>query len=124
MVRRFKTTLDWRRLILEVTNLFLLKLRSRVKKKMKISGAHVSAARDLLKITQEELAVLTGVSRLTILRFEAGEGEPQRANLDKIQTELERRGIEFTNGDGIGIRLNFAKAAEFARSAVQNEPAR
>lgn len=90
---------------------------------MKISGAHVSAARDLLKITQEELALLTDVSRLTILRFEAGEGEPQRANLEKIQTELERRGIEFTNGDGIGVRLNFEKAAEFARTAARTKPA-
>jgi hypothetical protein len=66
---------------------------------------------------------LTGVSRLTIFRFESGEGEPQRANLEKIQAELERRGIEFTNGDGIGVRLHFEKAAEFARSAAkaQNE---
>lgn len=124
MVRRFETTLRQRRLILEVTKLFLSGFAAESRRKMKISGAHVSAARDLLKITQEELAVLTGVSRLTILRFEAGEGEPQRANLEKIQTELERRGIEFTNGDGIGVRLNFAKAAEFARAAAPNEPNR
>ena len=86
---------------------------------MKITGAHVSAARDLLKITQEELASLTGVSNLTIFRFEAGQTEPQRANLEKIQAELERRGIEFSNGDGIGIRLNSKKAAEFAKTAGQ-----
>lgn len=86
---------------------------------MKITGAHVSAARDLLKITQEELASLTGVSNLTIFRFEAGQTEPQKANLEKIQAELERRGIEFSNGDGIGIRLNLKKAAEFARTTSQ-----
>lgn len=86
---------------------------------MKITGAHVSAARDLLKITQEELASLTGVSNLTIFRFEAGQTEPQRANLEKIQSELERRGIEFSNGDGIGVRLNSKKAAEFAKIASQ-----
>ena len=45
--------------------------------------------------------------------------KPQRANLEKIQAELERRGIEFTNGDGIGVRLNFQKAAEFARLSAQ-----
>ena len=90
---------------------------------MKISGAHVSAARDLLKITQQELGAATGVSWKTIMRFEAGQMEPQRANLEKIQTELERRGIEFTNGTGTGIRLNHAKAAEFARlpTSARNE---
>ena len=90
---------------------------------MKISGAHVSAARDLLKITQQELGAAAGVSWLTILRFEAGQMEPQRANLEKIQTELERRGIEFTNGTGIGVRLNFEKAAEFARQSAQAQNA-
>ena len=121
MVRRFETTLQRRCLILDVTKL-VYQTSQQSQEEMKISGAHVSAARDLLKITQEELAALTGVSRLTILRFEAGEGEPQRANLEKIQTELERRGIEFTNGDGIGVRLNFVKAAEFTRTATRNEP--
>ena len=90
---------------------------------MKISGAHVSAARDLLKMTQQELGAAAGVSWLTILRFEAGQMEPQRANLEKIQAELERRGIEFTNGDGIGVRLNFRKAAEFARQSAQAQNA-
>ena len=90
---------------------------------MKISGAHVSAARDLLKMTQQELGTAAGVSWLTILRFEAGQMEPQRANLEKIQAELEHRGIEFTNGDGIGVRLNFRKAAEFARQSAQAQNA-
>jgi len=46
--------------------------------------------------------------------------------MQKLVAELERRGIEFTNGDGAGVRINFAKAAEFARSAGQtrNEPER
>jgi hypothetical protein len=45
-------------------------------------------------------------------------------HLAKIAAELERRGIEFTNGGGIGVRLDHAKAAEFARTAgpVRNEP--
>ena len=87
---------------------------------MKISGAHVSAARDLLKITQQELGAATGVSWKTIMRFEAGQMEPQRANLEKIQTELERRGIEFTNGTGIGVRLDLQKAAEYSRSLAKD----
>lgn len=86
---------------------------------MKISGAQVTAARDLLRITQAELAEASGVAERTVRRFEADEAVPQRANLDKILAELERRGIEFTNGDGAGVRINYAKAAEYSRSTPQ-----
>lgn len=86
---------------------------------MKISGRQVAAARELLGITQAELATAAGVAMHTVFRFEAGQAEPQRANLEKILLELERRGIEFTNGTGTGIRLNHAKAAEFARRPAQ-----
>ncbi len=86
---------------------------------MKISGKQVTAARNLLGITQEELAAAAGVAWTTVLRFEGGQTEPQRANLEKILAELARRGIEFTNGTGIGIRLNYEKAAEFARASAQ-----
>jgi len=82
---------------------------------MKITGAQITAARDLLKITQTELAEASGVATQTVRRFEADEAVPQRANLEKILAELDRRGIEFTNGTGIGVRLNFEKAAAFAR---------
>ena len=89
---------------------------------MKVSGAQITAARNLLRITQEELAAGSGVSEETVRRFEADHTLPQRATLAKILSELERRGIEFTNGgyrgspgDGIGVRLNLDKAASFAR---------
>lgn len=90
---------------------------------MKISGAQVTAARGLLRITQEELATAAGLSYRTVLTFEAGTAEPQAASVQKIVAELERRGIEFTNGTGIGVRLNFEKAAEFARSSEQSKNA-
>lgn len=93
---------------------------------MKISGKQVSAARELLGITQNELANIAHVSQDTIARFETGQAEPRRDNLAKITQELERRGIEFTNGDkppsaskGMGVRLNFDKAEEFARKDPQ-----
>ena len=82
---------------------------------MKISGKQVVCARELLGITQAELATAAGVGLYTVVRFETGQTEPYPANLEKIVSELERRGIEFTNGTGVGIRLNFEKAAEFAR---------
>jgi transcriptional regulator with XRE-family HTH domain len=82
---------------------------------MKISGAQVKAARELLKITQPELAKASDVSERTLRTFETDEDIPKPGTLDKIVGELQRRGIEFTNGTGIGVRLNFEKAAEFAR---------
>ena len=93
---------------------------------MKLTGTHVAAAREMLKINQNELATIAGVGLQTIVRFETGAVEPHASNLEKIQSELERRGIEFTNGDGIGVRLNFVKAAEFARTSSRpsNESAR
>ena len=93
---------------------------------MKISGKQVTAARDLLGITQAELAEISGLNKETIFRFEAGKAEPHARSLEKIVSELERRGIEFTNGKGIGVRLNYEKAEEFARTAApaQTEPAR
>jgi transcriptional regulator with XRE-family HTH domain len=88
------------------------------RRKMKISGAQVKAARDLLKITQAELAESAGIAERTVRKFE-GDGLLEPANLEKILNELGRRGIEFTNGTGIGVRLNFEKAAQFARQAGQ-----
>lgn len=85
---------------------------------MKVSGAQVTAARDLLRITQVELADAAGVSYRSVLKFETADAELRPSTLQKILVELERRGIEFTNGDGAGVRINYAKAAEFARSAA------
>lgn len=83
---------------------------------MKIGGKQVTAARDLLGITQAELAEAVGMAMETIRRFEAGLRDPKEPNIAKIQAELERRGIEFTNGIGPGLRLNLAKAEEYSRS--------
>ena len=93
---------------------------------MRISGSQVAAARELLRITQTELATAAGVSDMTILNFELGKTEPFRSTVEKIQAELERRGIEFTNGTGIGVRLNYEKAAEFAQTQppARNQPNR
>lgn len=96
------------------------RLVASVKKKMKFSGKQVAAARELLGLTQDELAVAIGVTRVTLSRFERAEGEPQRDTLHKIEAELQRRGIEFTNGDGVGVRLNFTKATEFARAQKES----
>lgn len=85
----------------------------------------MTAARGLLGITQEELANAANLSYRTVLNFEASTAETSPQSIQKIVTELERRGIEFTNGDsppasgrGIGVRLNLDKAAAFAAGAA------
>jgi transcriptional regulator with XRE-family HTH domain len=79
------------------------------------SGKQVAAARNLLGISQAELATATGIAQPTLARFESGASAPYKSTLDKLRTELESRGIEFTNGDGIGVRLSFAKAEAASR---------
>ena len=49
--------------------------------------------------------------------FETNKSDPYPQTIEKIRAELERRGIEFTNGSGIGVRLDNAKAEAFARAA-------
>ena len=88
---------------------------------MKLRGKQVTAARDLLGITQAELAEAAGLATQTIFNFEAGKTEPQASNLKKIQAELERRGIEFSNSDGMGVRLIFAKAEQAARGGTATD---
>ncbi len=82
---------------------------------MKIIGAQIAASREFLGITQVELAEAAGVSDQTIRDFETNKSEPSPATIEKIRAELESRGIEFTNGDGAGVRINYTKAAEYAR---------
>jgi len=86
---------------------------------MKITGKQIASARELLGLKQTELAAAAGVSNRTIHMFETNQSDPYPATIAKILAELERRGIEFTNGSGIGVRLDNAKAAEYARSVAQ-----
>jgi transcriptional regulator with XRE-family HTH domain len=78
--------------------------------KMIIKGRQITAARGLLGLSQDELAKACGVAKNTINRFEAGEVSPWPRTTRKITAELERRGIEFSNGTGIGVRLDYEKA--------------
>jgi transcriptional regulator with XRE-family HTH domain len=88
---------------------------------MRIKGRQVVAARNLLGMTQRELADASGVAHNTLARFEAGTNTPQAANMEKIKTELEKRGIEFLNGTGIGVRLDYERAEKYAGKSVQAE---
>lgn len=76
----------------------------------KISGRQIAAARELLNITQQQLAAASGVHAIVLARVEAGRVVPKEATLTKIREALERRGIVFSNGDKPGVFLDNSKA--------------
>jgi transcriptional regulator with XRE-family HTH domain len=88
---------------------------------MRLTGKQIAAARELLGFSQADLAAAIGVSRQTIANFEQGVSQPYARTLDAIQQELERRGIEFTNGSGIGVRLDFAKAEAASAASARTD---
>jgi len=77
---------------------------------IKIDGRHISAARDLLGISQRDLARASGVSTHTIVNIENRLTIARESTLEKIRTALQRRGIEFFNGGSPGVRFHPEKA--------------
>jgi predicted transcriptional regulator len=74
-----------------------------------VSVRQVKAARALLAWSQDDLAKASGVSKPTIARLEAADGEVggYAGTQDKLIAALEKGGIEFVeeNGGGAGVRL-------------------
>ena len=82
------------------------------------------AARGLLNWNQDDLALAARVSVVTVRNFENDKSTPQRATLDVIQRALESAGIEFTNGNRPGVRLQaVAPAASAASKATSHKKA-
>ncbi|MDA0902566.1 MAG: helix-turn-helix transcriptional regulator [Proteobacteria bacterium] len=77
---------------------------------------HVKLARAMLRITQRELAAMTGISVITIKRMEKSDDAIERANLKtlkKIKTTFESLGIEFlypeTEGSDVGVGIKYLR---------------
>ena len=72
-----------------------------------ISIRQVKAARALIGWSQADLAQASGVSAPTIGRLETTDGpiggRPETG--DKLRAAIESAGVEFTNGEGAGVRL-------------------
>jgi transcriptional regulator with XRE-family HTH domain len=69
-------------------------------------------ARAALGLGIRELAQAAKVSIDTVTRFERGDLLKERT-IEAIQRTLEAAGIEFTNGDQLGVRLTRAAATYF-----------
>ncbi len=80
---------------------------TKVNKKMKLVPEHVVAARGMLRMSQADLAKVSGVSENTINNFEGGRTSSLREEtLWRIQTALEERGIIFHNGGRPTVTLD------------------
>jgi transcriptional regulator with XRE-family HTH domain len=63
------------------------------------------AARALLEWSQIALARKAGVGVSTVINFEKDHHKTEPENVAALQGAFEAAGIEFTNGDGMGVRL-------------------
>ena len=88
-----------------------------------IGGPQIRAARALLGIGQQELSTLAEVGINTVKRVEqSAEMAGSVRTLWKIQTALEKAGVEFIPGDeskGPGVRL---KRADQGKSGRRTRP--
>jgi transcriptional regulator with XRE-family HTH domain len=72
-----------------------------------ITGRQIAAARALANISQADLASAARISVPTLARMEASEGPAPGFfnNVQAVKTALEKTGVDFTNGDALGVRL-------------------
>ena len=86
------------------------------RKMIVIKGRAIAAARDLLKLTQHELAAACDISHCTLSSIEQETRVPRPATIRKIAKELSKRGIEFSNGTGLGVRVDYKRAEAYKDS--------
>jgi len=72
--------------------------------KNRILGRQIAAARELLRLSQGELAAAVGMLPQALARIEGDRVVPREGTLTRIVSELERRGIEFINGTGVKLK--------------------
>jgi transcriptional regulator with XRE-family HTH domain len=75
-----------------------------------LTGSQLRAARALLRLEQQDLADEAGVGITTLRRIESFDDRmaARHDTVMRLQRALERRGVEFTNGEGPGVRLRRA----------------
>ena len=80
-----------------------------------ITGVQLRAARALLRMDQEPLAEVSGISAATIRKLENSKGrlDGRLSTIRALQHALEEAGVEFIpgNGSGPGVRLREPLAA-------------
>ena len=70
-----------------------------------------------------ELAEQAGVTANTVTRIENG-ADAKQSTMDALQRALEAAGVEFTNGEQPGVRLNKSAAAHHVKTAIKSTSAK
>lgn len=88
-----------------------------------ITGSQCRAARALIDLSREHLAISADVSLETIVRFERKLAEPMDGEVFALQSALESAGAVFIsdNGGGIGVRLKFTRSEAKRIAILENE---
>lgn len=68
-----------------------------------ITIRQIRAARSLIDMSQAELADLSGLSVTSLSAIERGAKKSRSQNLQAIQSVLEAKGVEFTDGQGVRL---------------------
>jgi transcriptional regulator with XRE-family HTH domain len=76
-------------------------------------------ARTAVGLGIRDLAAAAKVSMDTVARFERGE-ELKERTIEALQRALEAAGVEFTNGEQPGVRLNKSAAAHHVKTAIKS----
>src|SRR5215469_5869740 len=87
-----------------------------------LTSEQIRAARAMLRIDQRDLAERSGISLETIKRIERTPGvvSSYTSTMAAIQRALEAAGVEFTDGDRPGVRLQ-APAAPASKSKAAGD---
>ena len=80
-------------------------------------------ARAAVGLGIRDLAAAAKVSMDTVARFERGE-ELKERTIEALQRALEAAGVEFTNGERPGVRLNKSAAAHHVKTAIKSTSAK
>lgn len=71
------------------------------------TGRQLAAGRALAGLTQRELAKVVNISVSTLSRIEASKEtlRGSKYSIHSVVAVLEKRGIEFTSGDALGVQV-------------------
>jgi transcriptional regulator with XRE-family HTH domain len=72
---------------------------------VEMTPAQSRAGRALVELTQTQLAEAAGLGLSTIVDFERSRREVSHDAIAAMRRALEGAGVEFTNGDQLGVRL-------------------
>ena len=72
---------------------------------IKLTAAHVRAARGLLHWSLEALSERCGIAVQTINKWENGKQQPRESTRDAIRKAFADEGVTFTNGKSPGVKL-------------------